>query len=146
MLKKERKKMKVKQLFLGVFAALMAVKSVAADLGKLAPVAGTPYASQKVNTLKDEVTYTVTFVNNGACMVEQALQVSVKKGAWLPTLAPYAQAAALPGAAYLLSQTGPLVQNTVAATATACVTPTAPNLPVPPGTPGKPNFLGLALQ
>jgi hypothetical protein len=77
-------------------------------------------------------------------MVEQAMQFSVKKGAWLPTLAPYAQAGATAGGAYLLSQMGPLVQNTVAAT--TCVTPTAPNLPVPPGTPGKPNFLSLALQ
>ena len=79
MLKKERKKMKVKQLFLGVFAALMAVKSVAADLGKLAPVAGTPYAAQKTNTLKDKDPYTVTFVKEGNRIVEQPLQVSVKR-------------------------------------------------------------------
>jgi hypothetical protein len=128
----------MKQVIVVVIAALMAVKVNAVDLGKIAPVQGTPYASQKVNTLKDEVNWSVTFVNNGTCMVEQAMQVQVRKAAWLPTLAPYAMAGATAGGAYLISQMGPLVNNTTAATACATATIPGGNLPVPPVTPGRP--------
>jgi hypothetical protein len=40
--------MKVKQIVGIVVTALLGVKVNAADLGKLAPVAGTPYSSQNV--------------------------------------------------------------------------------------------------